>query len=254
MYAGWDVTSSTSCPNVGSALRDEWITGNWTGGPNAVNYPDPTHVCRVSGITTSTWSSLEQRIGEDLLFPVNDCNTQVDSNGNVIGCDSQVPDKYNVIGFIVLQLDAVYNSAAEWGGRALTHCHRGLFNVVPGQTYFLSDITGTSCPSGSTPSGVANFEIDNQASSPNWFYDDTSKAFTWTSPVDRVDLDFDWWLDGECGQPPGNSSAVCIVVHVVEQQADITVSTSGTGSGTITSVPAGIALSARVRQQLRLGQ
>ena len=49
-----------------------------------MNYPDPTYVCRVSGLSSSNWSALEQRIGDDLIFPVNDCTTQVDSNGNTV--------------------------------------------------------------------------------------------------------------------------------------------------------------------------
>jgi hypothetical protein len=89
-------------------------------------------------------------------------------------------------------------------------------NVTPGQVIPLSSFPGGQCPNGSTPSGVLNFEIGGQASSPNWVYDDLNKQFTWTGPADRVDVDFDWWLDGECGQPPNNSSAVCIQVHTVE--------------------------------------
>ena len=75
--------------------------------------------------------------------------------------------------------------------------------------------TGGQCPNGST-SGVVNFQINGQASSPNWTYDDLNKQFTWTASAGRVNVDFDWWLDGECGQPPNNSSAVCIKVTTVE--------------------------------------
>ena len=212
---GWDVDAGANCPNVGSSLRNDWIAGNWNGGPNNVNYPDPTYVCVVTGLSTNNWQQLTDRVGDDLIFPVDDCTTNVDQNGNVVGCD-QFPNKYNIIGFIVLHLDAVYDSAAEWGGQPLTHCQRNNFNVAPGQTYFLADVNSGGCPSPSTPSGVANFTIDNQASGPNWIYDDTNKAFTWTGPAGQHRIDFDWWLDGQCGQPPGNSSAVCIKVHTVE--------------------------------------
>ena len=45
-------TARTSAP----ACASDWINGNWTGGPNVVNYPAPTYVCRVSGLTSSNWS------------------------------------------------------------------------------------------------------------------------------------------------------------------------------------------------------
>ncbi|HEX5936921.1 MAG TPA: pilus assembly protein TadG-related protein [Actinomycetota bacterium] len=214
---GWDVDSGANCPNVGSSLRNDWIAGNWDGGPNNVNYPDPTYVCVVTGLSSDNWGELTQRVGDDLIFPVNDCATQVDNNGNIVGCDA-FPNKYNIIGFIVLHLDAVLDSAAEWGGTAQTSCSPNNVDVTPGQIVPLSTFTGGQCPNGSTPSEVLDFEIEGegQGSSPNWTYDDLNKQFTWTGPADRVDVDFDWWLDGECGQPPNNSSAVCIKVHTVE--------------------------------------
>ncbi|HEX6263963.1 MAG TPA: pilus assembly protein TadG-related protein [Actinomycetota bacterium] len=212
---GWDVAANANCPNVGSSLRDDWIAGNWTGGPNELNYPDPTYVCVVTGLSSSNWVELDRRVGDDLIFPVDDCPTNVDNNGNIVGCDA-FPNKYNIVGFITLHLDAVLDSAAEWGGVAQTHCSPNNVNVTPGLVVPLSSFMGGSCPNGSTPSGVLDFRIDDQTSSPNWMYDDLNKQFTWTGPADRVNVDFDWWLDGECGQPPPNSSAVCIKVHTVE--------------------------------------
>ena len=86
---GWDVGAGPSCPNVGASLRQDWIDGTWTGGPNEMNWPATTFVCRVSGLSTSNWNSSKNRIGDDLIFPVNDCNTQVDKNGNPIGCNTE---------------------------------------------------------------------------------------------------------------------------------------------------------------------
>jgi hypothetical protein len=223
---GWDVGAGDSCPNVGSSLREDWIQGNWSGGPNDVD-PPFSYVCRVSGLSESNWDALEGREGpphvlgeedsSDLIFPVNDCDQQVDSNGARIGCNpTEAPDKYAIIGFIVLHLDDVLDSAAEWGGSSLDTCRRNNFDVAPGTTYPLSDVPGGNCPSGSTPSGVESFQINGQSSSPNWTYDDLNKAFTWTGPPGRVQVEFDWWIDGECGRPPGNSSAVCLKVTTVE--------------------------------------
>jgi hypothetical protein len=212
---GWDVASNANCPNVGASLRDDWISGNWAGGPNDLNYPDPTYVCVVTGVSSANWQALDRRVGSDLIFPIDDCPTNVDMNGNIVGCD-QFPNKYNIIGFITLHLDAVLDSAAEWGGVARTTCERRNLDVTPGLVVPLSSFSGGQCPNGSTPTGVIDFRIDGQPSSPNWTYDDLNKRFTWTGPADRVDVSFDWWLDGECGQPPPNSSAVCIKVHTVK--------------------------------------
>lgn len=223
---GWDVGGGDSCPSVGSSLREDWIQGNWSGGPNDVN-PPFTYVCRVSGLSSTNWDSLEGREGpphvlgvddsSDLIFPVNDCDQQVDKNGVRIGCSpTEAPDKYAIIGFIVLHLDDVLDSAAEWGGTSLKSCRRDNFVVATNTTYPLSSVPGGNCPSGSTPSGVENFRINGQVSSPNWVYDETNKQFTWTGAPGRVRVEFDWWVDGECGRPPGNSSAVCLKVTTVE--------------------------------------
>ena len=128
---GWDVGAGDHCPNVGASLRKDWIDGNWTGGPNETNWPATTFVCRVSGLTSSNWSSLKNRVGDDLVFPVNDCATQVDKNGIAMGCNPSVaPDKYNIIGFIVLNLDAVLDSKAQWQGNSGT-CATAPMNMVP---------------------------------------------------------------------------------------------------------------------------
>ncbi|HWL91852.1 MAG TPA: pilus assembly protein TadG-related protein, partial [Actinomycetota bacterium] len=160
---GWDVGQTDSCPNVGSSLRDDWIQGNWSGGPNDVN-PPFTYVCRVSGLSSSNWDSLEGRVGPphvpgeedsaDLIFPVNDCTQQVLSDGS-IGCSTTLaPEKYAIVGFIVLHLEDVLDSAAEWGGSSLDSCGRNNFNVATNTTYPLSSVPGGNCPNGSTPSGV----------------------------------------------------------------------------------------------------
>lgn len=214
---GWDVPPAEACPNVGASLRNQWINGTWEGSPTETNFPAPTYVCRVSGVAASDWSGLERQVGQELLFPVNDCATEVDRNGLAIGCDSTVaPDKYNIVGFIVLRLVAVHDSAAEWGGRPYTFCQRSNVDVIPGQVIPLSSIPGGQCPNGSTPTGVENLLVGGQPPGATYTYDDTNKTITWTGPASRLDLEFNWWLDGECGRPPANSSAVCLKVELVE--------------------------------------
>jgi hypothetical protein len=225
---GWDVGQTDNCPNVGSDLRRDWIDGNWTGGPNIIE-PPFVYVCRVSGVSETNWSSLEDReipdppghvLGEvdsaDLIFPVNDCTQQVLSDGTV-GCSTTLaPEKYAIVGFIVLHLEDVLDSAAEWGGTPLTTCDTRL-DLSQGQVVPLSSLGPSGqCPT-TTPSEIENLMLNGETSSPNWTYDDLNKQFTWTGPdTRRVDIEFDWWLDGECGRPPGNSSAVCIKVETVE--------------------------------------
>lgn len=232
---GWDVDAGASCPSVGTSLRNEWIAGTWLGGPNQVNFPAPTFVCRVSGLSTDNWSNLEAREGpphvfpplpdpppidhSDLIFPINDCNTQVDRGGNPIGCDTTVaPDKYNIIGFITLHLDDVLDSSSEWGGVPYSHCSRTQ-TLDPGQVFALADLSTGQCPSGSTPSGVENLTIEGQPPGTTYTYDDATKTITWNGPMTRnARFEFDWWLDGQCGRPPGNESAICLKVTTVEVQ------------------------------------
>lgn len=219
---GWDVDPGAQCPNVGSSMREDWIQGNWSGGPNEINYPADTFVCRVSGLSSSNWSSLEDRVGDELLFPVNDCTKQVDRNGVPIGCfPSEAPDKYDIIGFIILRLDAVLDSAAEWGGVARSSCSRNNMNVTTNQIIPLSSITGGNCPNGRIPSGVENLLVGGRAPGTpgaQYVYDSLNQQITWTGPNGRTNLSFTWWQDGECGAPPGNSSAVCIKAHTVQEQ------------------------------------
>jgi hypothetical protein len=219
---GWDVDAGDNCPNVGASLRDDWINGNWTGGPNEVNWPAPTFVCRVSGLTSSNWSGLEDRIGEELIFPVNDCTTQVDSNGNSVGCSpSQPPDKYNIIGFIVLRLEEVLDSKPEWEGNTGT-CDFGPVNMTPTIGDFDLDTLHASegCPNFDTISNVRLSAPGNpQCCTLNTHYtfDPNTNVVDWIgNNRNNVTISWDWSEGGPCGVPPNNSSGVCIRVVTVE--------------------------------------
>jgi len=221
---GWDVTSGANCPNVGANLRSDWINGNWTGGPNVVNYPAPTFVCRVSGLTSSNWSSLEGRIGDDLIFPVNDCATQVDRNGTPIGCTpSQAPDKYNIIGFIVLRLDEVLDQKPEWEGNSGT-CQSAPINMVPASPDFDLDVMATTL--GCTPyDAISNVRLTASGGpggpcctlGTHYTFDPNTNVVDWIGNVrNNVRISWDYSEGGPCGVPPNNSSAVCLRVHTVE--------------------------------------
>jgi hypothetical protein len=219
---GWDVSPGANCPNVGASLRKDWIDGNWTGGPNMTNYPAPTFVCRVSGLTSSNWSALKNRIGDDLVFPVNDCATQVDKNGNTLGCSTTTaPDKYNIIGFIVLNLDAVLDSKAQWQGNSGT-CATAPMNMVP----LSPDIDlDTIAPGlGCTPyDAISNVKMSRNGNPKcctlgvDFNYNATTHVVDWIGANrTNVTLSWDYSQGGPCGVPPNNSSAVCLKVHTVE--------------------------------------
>jgi hypothetical protein len=228
---GWDVGGSDSCPNVGASLRDDWIAGNWDGGPNEVNYPAATYVCRVSGLSTSNWAALESRAlpthdpngdSADLIFPVNDCAAQVDSNGNVLGCAATVaPDKYNIIGFIVLHLEAIYDSKPEWEG-ASGSCQTTPMNMTPVSPNI--DLDAIAAGLGCSPyDSIANVRMSAPGNpqcctlNTHFTYDPVTHEVDWIGGVrDNVTLSWDYAQDGPCGVAPGNSSAVCIKVETVE--------------------------------------
>ncbi|MDQ4107655.1 MAG: hypothetical protein M3138_02460, partial [Actinomycetota bacterium] len=221
---GWDVSSGDNCPNVGASDRSDWIAGNWSGGPNEVHYPSPTFVCRVSGLTSSNWKALEDRVGDDLVFPVNDCDTQVDKNGNAIGCTtSEAPDKYNIIGFIVLQLDAVLDSKAEWGGDGGSCTSDPVDMKVDSPNIDLDILApGLGCTPYDT---IENVELTAPGNpkccteNTHFLYDPDTHVVDWIGAVrDNVRISWDYAEGGPCGVPPNNSSAVCLQVHTVEVQ------------------------------------
>jgi hypothetical protein len=73
----------------------------------------------MTGHATDNWQDLVNRWqgkgckgttcpGPIVLMPVNDCNAQIDMNGNVVPCGSTTPpDKFAIIGFTTLELSNV---------------------------------------------------------------------------------------------------------------------------------------------------
>jgi Flp pilus assembly protein TadG len=228
---GWDVLPDDQCPNVGASTRDGWINQTGSVADLPVHYtvtnPAPTYVCRVSGLSSSDWSTLRTRVGDVVTFPMDDCTQNVDQNGNVVGCPG-TPDKYDIIGFIDFTLVAVLDQATGpngWGGTPITDCSKTL-NNIDGQpptgptTISLLALNGTSCPTASPPpDGINNLTVNGLApgaSGANYTYDQNAQSITWTGPnSSKLNIDFNWWINGQCGPPPGNSSAVCIKVVTV---------------------------------------
>ena len=217
---GWDVAGDASCSADRSDV-EQWVAGTWQGGPNEVNYPAPTYVCRVSGLAEDIWQNdLSERLGEELMFPVNDCTTQVDDRGQVVGCD-EMPHKYNIVGFVVLRLDEVLSDQQDWGGSSST-CTTNPVSMTSASPDVDLDVAATSL--GCTPYDfISDVEVNASGPGPcctegtHYNYDPDNHVVDWIDgDKNNVRISWDYGQDGPCGQPPGNSSAVCLRVTTVE--------------------------------------
>jgi Flp pilus assembly protein TadG len=226
---GWDVAPDAQCPNVGASTRSDWINQAGSVADLPVHYtttnPLPTYVCRVGGLSTSDWDALRGRVGDVVTFPMDDCTQNVDQSGNTVGCFGNA-DKYDIIGFIDFQLEAVLDSANGpngWGGTPTTSCNENNFAVVQNQTFSLLGLSGGSCPGATQTTAIIDattLRIDGKAPTDptaQYTYNAATKSFTWTGPTSppRIKIGFDWSVPGQCGTPPGNASAVCIKVLTV---------------------------------------
>jgi Flp pilus assembly protein TadG len=223
---GWNVDKADQCPNVGSSDRTNWINNAGSDADLPLNYPNATYVCRVSGLSNTDWSVLRSRVGDTVTFPMDDCTQNVDQNGNPVGCFGN-PDKYDVIGFIDFDLEAVLdqaNGANGWGGIPSTNCQANSFTVTHDQTYSLIGLGSGGCPDLTQSAAIIDpttLTIDGKGPSDparQYIYDPVAKTFKWTGPTSppRINVAFSWSLAGRCGTPPGNTSAVCILVKTVQ--------------------------------------
>lgn len=195
----WDVDENYNCSaGGGSALRDEWIQYGYPD-PLSLNYPDPTYVCVESGLSSNNWQTLLGEEGEIKVFPINDQYTQImGSGGNQI-------DKYNIIGFAALKIEGLLTVGEAGGGSG--DCSDRV-SLTTGQTLYLSSLSGGGCPNGATLDVVEDLAVTPG----NYTYDPTNESITWTGPPnDRVRIEFHWEEFGQCGTPPGNASARCLL-------------------------------------------
>jgi hypothetical protein len=221
---GWDVDADAQCPNVGSSTRNNWINQAGSSADLPVHYPNgPTYVCRVSGLSSTDWTTLRSRVGDVVTFPMDDCTQNVDQNGNPVGCFGNA-DKYDIIGFIDFNLEAVYDQANGpngWGGTAPTTCNNSINNVNPNTPISLITLGGGQCPPATTDLSklvLTNLTVNGLppgAPGATFTYDSTAQSITWTGTRQKVTINFDWAVNGNCGPPPNNSSAVCIKVLTV---------------------------------------
>jgi Flp pilus assembly protein TadG len=116
---GWDVPDDYNCSAVDASYRSLWLEQgvNWPLTLNSL-YPNHTYVCNVTGGSNSVIQTLTGQVGNIKQWPINcaqadvspycDGRGQIDSSG--VLCPPDVcpqPDKYDIIGFIPLEVDQV---------------------------------------------------------------------------------------------------------------------------------------------------
>jgi putative Flp pilus-assembly TadE/G-like protein len=210
----WDVDSGAHCSNAGTDQRRDWILGDWDGDPLPIHFPEPTYVCTDSGISSSSWATLEDRIGDDLTFPINRTSGQLMGNGGQI-------EKYDIIGFATMNLTAiltVQQAQAGGGGCSVTRNFPNASPVTLDQLGTADGCFAAPPDSVSTPTLTNANKKDPPCCTEgvHYTYDAGTRTITWIFGQSReVDIDFTWNNDGPCGAPPVNSSARCIIVEWV---------------------------------------
>jgi Flp pilus assembly protein TadG len=215
----WNVDANASCPASGASNLDKWIAGQGTGTELTLNYPDPTYVCATSGNRDSDWAALARRIGDTLLFPINDQAKEIDGGGN-----PPAVDKYDVIGFASLKLMDVLDASQAGGQSGSCSYTRNFPAASPLDLVTIGQLQGCLPSTWSAANGDTITNVQLKGNSPkcctlNQEYTLTTNAsghptVTWTSPQSHggIGITYDWNIVGPCGPPPGNNSSHCIVV------------------------------------------
>jgi hypothetical protein len=194
----------------------------------------PTYVCVDTGHSTTNWDTLYSQLGQVKMFPVNDCDGQLDQSGNVAPCPS-TPDKYDIIGFTRLLIHEVYKGndpAAIGTPGASGTCTLSTSSLTTNEVKAIADSYGTSgCPSVAPDSllssnvhiypkkGTEFTQCAQGDPSPTcaYWYDTTARTITWRT-ADETDLkvEYGWSMNGTpgaCGIRPSDSNAICLVTQ-----------------------------------------
>ncbi len=232
----WNVPATSSCPNSGSANRRQYIQGGYptalplNGSPPGTS---PTYVCVDGGHSAANWSDIAGEAGKVKLFPVNDCNGQVDKSGAPVACgDPSTPDKYDIIGFTHLLIKNVYKGddpAAVGTFGASGNCQLSKQSLVVNKTYSLPNILSgqantSGCPTASPPiSSIASIKVSygkTTVTCPSaglCAYNSATGQITWLGAAQsNVTISFDWAFAntaGKCGTRPPDPNAICLVTE-----------------------------------------
>jgi len=236
----WNVAADARCPSAGSSDTFKWINGQ---APTlSLNYPLPTYACRDTGFAqtvitkgfnqgcpTGQLNGLECQVGKIMLFPVNDPNGQVDSNGN-LAPPPATPDKYDMVGFASLLLfqvlkgndpQAIGTSAAN-GSCSITHD----FTLLPPSNAF-NLATQQACNTANLRYPADATKLYPKLSKKigkvttvyvygvNYTYDAATTVITWLLPdTTGVKVEWDWSTPatpGKCGLQASDPNAWCLV-------------------------------------------
>jgi Flp pilus assembly protein TadG len=239
----WNVAPTDNCSNAGSSKRGEWIGGGYptdltlNGDPPGTG---PTYVCNDTGHTTDDWFDLEDSVGQIKLFPVNDCDGQLDKTGQPAPCPD-TPDKYDIVGFTSLMIKNVYHgdelAAIGTQGAAGTCTKSGM--TIPAATYVdLNQIlqgspntSGTCPPAAPDTIGYADVHVYEDinkgkeyvkcapgAPGPcDYIYDESTHQIYWvTGSAPDKKIVFGWSMNGSpgaCGYHDSDPNAICLVTE-----------------------------------------
>jgi hypothetical protein len=205
-----DMGASDGCSNAGSSDRRDWIAG--TGESELTIEGEYTLVCADSGHSSSSWSELQAQVGTIRYFPVNDPARMVTTNGR---------EKYAIIGFIPLRIDAVLkgNDPAAVGSTGTSGKCDGTASFVAAPSF---DIDSLGCSSDS--SSIANLSLTKGKGKNkvvftlgvDYTFDPNTHVIQWFgAPQTDVTVNFDWAAGGSpgaCGSRDSDPNGICLVL------------------------------------------
>ncbi|MEX0832524.1 MAG: pilus assembly protein TadG-related protein [Actinomycetota bacterium] len=209
----WDVDETANCSN--KELNDNIHyseVGGYDGPLDKLEVkpaPGTTYVCAGDGLADPLYEALKDQIGHILTFPITQPPYIFQANKI---------DKFNVIGFAALKVEAVL-SPQEAGGQGTTTC-QAMHSFTSNEQVLLQDL-GLAEGCYSSVDGLqleGNLQV-NATGNPvccdegaDYAFDPATNTIAWgNQPRDDVRVDFDFSVEGQCGTPPPNSSARCIV-------------------------------------------
>lgn len=208
----WDVGISDDCQSQASLPNNTEYAynGGFTGVLPPLNYPDPTWVCTMSGNQDSLFgdNGASHVVGQILVFPVTDGSVDTTNSGSI--------DKFNVVGYTALQLDAIYDANQTEGTTVACGSLTGL-TITSSTPDF--DMNARSDASGCAPyEDIVNVTVTRSGGGPkpSYTFDPVTHILDWTvtgnNTYTDVSVTWDVTQSGPCGPKPSNASGHCFAV------------------------------------------
>ena len=204
------ISADEPCPNSGTNDRRDWIYGN-DDAPLIIS-GTYTYVCVDGGHSNSSWmEALQNQVGRIKHFPVNDPALMIRTEGR---------EKYAVIGFVALRVDAVLkgNDPAAVGTPGSSGRCSGTFSFGPNSSF---DVDSLGCYE--SADSITNLVLESgkgskrttHRESVDYTFDPNSRVITWFAPPQQdVEISFDWaqaGSEGKCGSRDPDPNAICLV-------------------------------------------